>query len=279
MITVDVASAIIGANFNLVKPDVVLDGGLSGDVVVAHLTQGLNKRNPENSGAAFRIDGQVGIAVDAGGQSVGFEVAFLQFVRFNFAGLFYAGRKRTEGSIGILIHPALAKPVLLDPNPTMPPWISEAPFTRVRNLAKNAMGDHPYLQCARQGWNFTTSVPNFLFHMIDDRDFWTVFSVRRADGKFQHLMHIHWHVRHDVKFQWLGANPSPRIASSFTADPQPTKGAPTDGDLLPLLAAPLPPNANDEFFAALQRAAQKPPNPHRRDNDLWFPNIPSNFFR
>lgn len=280
MITVDVDSAVIGETFTLAQPQVALDGGPSGDLIVAHLSRGFNKTDPESSGAALRIDGQVGITVNARGPQAGFEIAFLQFVRFNFVGLFFAGRKRTEGSIGILVHPALAKTVLLDPNRTMPPWMSEQTFTRAGNVAKNSMGDHPFLQSPRQGPNFTTGVPNFLFHLIDDRDFWSVFSVRNAVGTFQHLMHIHWHVRHDVKFRWLGGAPSVASrASRFTADPQPTKGAPTEGALRALLAAPGPPNANDELKAAFPRAARQPPNPHRSDNPLWFQNVPSDFFR
>lgn len=244
------------------------------------MSHGLNKRDPESSGAALRIDGQVGITGNGGGSPSGFEVAFLQFVRFNFVGLFFAGRKRAEGSIGILVHPALANTVLCDPNRTMPPWISERTFTRDGKLAKNSMGDHPFLQSAQQGPNFNTGVPNFLFHMTDDRDFWSVFSVRSADGKFQHLMHFHWHVRRDVKFQWRGGVPSvARNASSFTADQPPTNGSPAEKALLTLLAAPGPPFANDELKASLPRAAGKPPNPHRSDNPTWFLNVTSDFFR
>ena len=280
MITVDAGSAVIGGRFDLATPDVAVDGGATGDLVVAHLTRGLNKRDPEKSGAALRIDGQVGITFDASGPPAGFEVAFLQFIRFNFVGLFFAGRKRSEGSIGALVHPALSRTVLLDPNPTMPPWMSEKTFTRAGNLAKNSMGDHPFLQTARQAPNFTTGVPNFIFHLIDDRDFWSVFSVRDAAGKFQHLTHFHWRVRHDVTFQWRGGVLSvARSASKFEADAQPAKGPPTEPALVSLLAAPVPPNANDELKAALPRALAKPPCPFRKDNPAWFPNVPGDFFR
>lgn len=67
MITVNVASALIGGTFDRAKPDVALDGGPTGDLVIAHLTEGLNKVDPQKSAAALRIDGQVGITADAQG--------------------------------------------------------------------------------------------------------------------------------------------------------------------------------------------------------------------
>jgi hypothetical protein len=181
MLTVHGASAVIGGTFTRAQPQVALDGGPGGDLVIAHLTHGFNKSDSEKSGVALRIDGQVGITVDARGPGAEVEIAFLQFVRFNFVGIFFAERKRTEGSIGILVHPALTKTVLLEPNRKMPPWMSETPFTRAGNLAKNAMGDHPFLQTVRQAPNFTTGVPNFLCNLIDDRDFWSVFSARAGE--------------------------------------------------------------------------------------------------
>lgn len=279
MITVNANSAVIGGTFNLARPAVDFDCGLSGALVVCHLTQGFNKQDPFKSGAALRIDGQVGVAVGALGPSKGFEIAFLQFIRFNTLGVFFAGRRASEGSIGISVDRAMPKTVMLDPNKTMLPWMSETSFTRTGNLAKNSMGDHPFLQLPRQAPNFNTGVPNFLFHIVDDRDFWTIFSVRDATGKFQHLSHFHWNVRHDVMLQWRGGVPSPaKFASSFTADQQSTKGAPVELALAALLAAPGGPIAVDELTAALPRAAAKPPNPFRSDNPSWFKNVPANFF-
>jgi hypothetical protein len=276
MATVIRESAVIGGNFGLVKPSVNIDCGPGSDFVCVHLGHGLNKQDPDHNAAAFRIDGQVTLA--GTGVPSGVEVAFLQFVRFNFLGVFYAGRKRSEGSIGILVHEALSKKVLLDPNPPMPPWISENPFTQAGNLAKNAMGDHPFFQAPRIApLNEKTGVPNFLFHMVDDRDFWTVFSVLEA-GKFQHLSNIHWHVRHDQKFNWRKNVPVPLVASSAFTVENPTSGAPTDPDLQTLLAKPAPPNAKGELKAAFAIAVI-PPNPHRSDNDTRFFNVPQDFFQ
>jgi hypothetical protein len=277
MATVIPGSAVIGGKFDLARPTVEVDCGPSHDFVAVHLGHGFNKLDPEKTAAAFRIDGQVALT-GPGGVPTGFEVAFLQFVRFNFLGVFYAGRKNSEGSVGLLVHEALSKRVLLDPNPPMPPWISETPFTRTGSLAKNSMADHPFFHTARQAPNVTTGVPNFLFHIVDDRDFWTVFSVREA-GRFQHLTHIHWHVRHDQQFSWRNGIPVPtRAASAFTPDQNPTPGPPTDPDLRTLLAVPAPPNAKDALKAALPIAVL-PPNPHRSDNATRFFNVPQDFFR
>src|SRR5271157_3079472 len=92
-IIVDKGSAVIGGDFSLAKVDFTPhdDPPPLGDVIVFHLTHGVDLSNPDQSAAAFRIDGQVKI-VDSGSARQGFEIAFLQFVRFNSMGLFYAGR-------------------------------------------------------------------------------------------------------------------------------------------------------------------------------------------
>ena len=277
MATIIPESVAIGGNFDNVNLSVDTDCGAQSDDVCVHLGHGINKQDPSKNAAAFRIDGQVkltGTAVPRG-----FEVAFLQFVRFNFVGVFYAGRKRSEGSISILVHEALSKKVLLDPNPPLPPWISEKHFSQeAGNLAKNSMGDHPFFKVPRIAQqNTATGVPNYLFHIVDDRDFWTVFSVFET-GKFQHLSHIHWHVRHDQKFNWRNNVPLALPASSAFTHDNPTLGAPTDPDLQTLLAKPEPPFAKPEFEKALVRAVL-PPNPHRADKDVRFFNVPQDFFQ
>jgi hypothetical protein len=278
MATVDASSAVIGGTFNLATPTVSLDCGPTKDIVAVHLDHGLNKPDLEKNAAALRIDGQVTVTGAPGSFPADFEVAFLQFVRFNFLGIFYAGRKNSEGSIGILIHSALSDKALLDPNPPLNPWVSESHFTKTGNLAKNSMGDHPFFQTARQISNGNTGVPNFLFQIVDDRDFWTVFSVREA-GKFQHLMHIHWHVRHDQQFNWRSGVPVPtKAASSFTPDKTPTPGPPTDPDLKTLLSVP----AASDAKAALKKAIKKaivPPSSNRSDNPTRFFGVPQDFFR
>ena len=207
-------------------------------------------------------------------------MAFLQFVRFNSLFLSFAGRTRTEGFVVVSAVKAFPKTLMLDPNRKMPPWMSEQKFTQDGKLAKNAMGDHPFLQSARQIPNFTTGVPNFIFRLIDDRDFWSVFSVRDSTGRFQHLMHFHWHVRHGVTFRWRGGTPEVASqGSTFSADPSPTRGAPTEPALTALLATPSGPNANDEMKAALPRAAARPPNPFRSDEPTWPVDLPDGFFR
>ena len=141
-------------------------------------------------------------------------------------------------------------------------------------------GQSPFLQSARQIPNFTTGVPNFIFRLIDDRDFSSVFSVRDSTGRFQHLMHFHWHVSHGVTFRWRGGTPEVASqGSTFSADPSPTRGAPTEPALTALLATPSGPNANDEMKAALPRAAARPPNPFRSDEPTWPVDLPDGFFR
>jgi len=251
-----------------------------GDVIIFHLTQGVNLSNPKQNAAAFRIDGQVRIAPSEPTPQ-GLEIAFLQFVRFNFLGMYYAGRTQREGSVAIDAKKNLKFAAMSDPNPTMPPWISEKPFAKSDSqaLAKNSMGDHPYLRTTRRAFNFKTQTPNYLFHVIDDRDFWTVFSVRNQKGAFEHLMHIHWHVRHDVKFEWNSGNIGMKVDSSTIAFDDPLVGWPADHDLAGFERDPgKTPFAKDDLDPALVKSVGQG-DPARSDNDARFLNVPADFFR
>jgi hypothetical protein len=277
-ISAEETSVVVRGDFSHVDVDVNVNTGTTGDATVFHLTHGVNLRDPAKSAAAFRIDGGVRLRMAPGDSLAKWEIGFTQFVRFNFLGLFYAGRRNTEGSIAATAHSALPSRVMLDPNPTIPLFMSETRFTLKGDLATNAMGDHPYLQVAQKAPNFNRGVENFLFHIVDNRDFWSVFSIKDDTGKFQHLAHIYWNVHYNVQFKWVGGVPMPSKKSTFSSDGVQQSGPPKEPDLASLLSTPAAPFARDELLKALRAAMSKPPNPHRSDNPSWFRNVPPNFF-
>jgi hypothetical protein len=283
-VRVDAASTQFVLSDQKVKADMALDGGPAQDAVIFHLTQGLNKFAPKQNGAAFRVDAGVNVSLGRGDSLAGFEFALLQFMRISNCSIFYAGRTRTEGSVGIQIHAAMTnRDWSPDGNLAMPPWISETPFTRNKPpIAVNAMGDHPFFQVNHRMHNFHPSfkdrdIKNFLFEMQSDQEAWTVFSARDDKGKFQHLAHVHWSIHHAAKFLWRGGKIT-KGAESHSFVPGTTgKGPPPEPGLKGLLASPSGTRTKDLLDRAIV-AAVMPPNPHRGDNPTWFPNVPNDFF-
>jgi hypothetical protein len=100
-VQVNAASAGIDLVVGQVVPDVFPNGGPAADMVAFHLTRGFNSANPSGSSRAMDFFGHVGVALGPGDSLAGWSFGFLQFVRINFLGIFYAGRRRREGSISV----------------------------------------------------------------------------------------------------------------------------------------------------------------------------------
>ena len=161
-----------------------------GDAIVANLTKGYSN-SLNQMGFAFEFIGHVKIALGPTDNLTGFKFGFVQFIRDNFTGVFYAGRKKNEGSIGMLLHPVVTQAYFLDVlRPVSKPFNLPVKFDLVEDEVDCKMGDHPFWSLAQQEHNFKTGVDNFLFHVISDQDAWSVFIVQDAGGKFQHLAQI-----------------------------------------------------------------------------------------
>lgn len=249
--------------------------------VLFHLTKGLIPGGGI-SGQAFTADGRVKVAVGSGDTLNGFDFGFIQLSRVNFFGIFYAGRIRSEGSIGILVHvpPALPNALLLDSDANFTPFTAPQPrFQFSAGEVKSTTGDHPANFVGRELRNSITNIKNFLFQVVDSREFWSVFTAIDRQGKTQHLAHFHWSLRHDVKFSWLGGNPIVSTTQSSFKILRNEKGAPKEPELQSLLTNPIGPQFNVVSQAALLQATLGARGPNRSENPQWFNNVPNNFFQ
>ena len=280
-VQINAASAGIDVIAGQAVPAIALIPGLGGPVAVCNLTRNFNP-DPTRVDWAFDLLGHVKVALAPGDSLAGHTFGFVQYIRHKVAGAFYAGRRRQEGSIGLNWAPLIGTDYMLDcsPSTTRPfMWPPARFFSFVDDEADAKMGDHPVLSLMQRQFNVTTGQDNFLFHVIDDREVWSIFTVLEPGGTFRHLAHVRWLFRYEFKFKWRNGTPVPTSSSAFTVG-NPAKGAPSDAELQPVLSAlsaTQSPIANDKAKSAL-RTVLVPPNPNRSDNDGWFPNVPADFF-
>jgi hypothetical protein len=247
--------------------------------VVCHLTRGYSGDNDtETINPAINFNGRVNAT---GGEKdwTGWRFAFIQLHKVHQMGFWYAGKRPADGGIGIIVNkpPALTKDLCLDSEDAFKPWTRADDHYFFEGKARNFSTDHPACRAKRDLPNTVTSRMNYLFHIVDRRELWTVFTVRDPAGKFQHLAHVRWKLEYNFQFRWR--NDKPEVAtdsSSFTVDAF-KKGAPTDSELTPLLEKPEPPLANPSTRAAITAAVLGGP-PNRTDLDRRFANVPFDFY-
>lgn len=253
------------------RPDVHINNSVGH--VICHLTQGFNPATfPEEQGKAVTAGAHVPLGDGPEGTTFG----FVQLVRANFFGAFYAGRIPSEGSIGVLAHtpPALITPLMLDASgkPPLPFFSDPAASSFVASKMHSTWGDHPACRVPLTKKNSARSnVDNYLFQLIDDREFWTIFTAQDPDGSLRYLAHFHWKVRYEVEFKWSGGKAERRRSrSAVTVPERKVTGRPTDGDLQGLLTAPTGTRANVLFELALRSAFFGGTGPNRSENPRWF---------
>lgn len=280
-VTVNAATAGI----NIVAQNAKADLTIGTDIVAFHLTEGFNISTVEaggEPGPAFTAVGHVKINKGPGDNLNGWKFGFIQFARANFTGVFYAGRISSEGSVSIIMHepPALPNALLLDSKAPFTPFTRPEPrFDEFANEVSAGTSDHPATKVPKTFRNSLKNVKNFLFHFIDRREFWSVFTAIDPTGRKQHLAHMHWTQSHNVKFNWHGGNPV--VASKITnfQFDRNVSGPPTEPELQPLLQNPVPPQFNNAAGEAIKLAFLGPRGPNRSENPSWFNNVPINFFQ
>jgi Domain of unknown function (DUF4157) len=94
-------------------PDVALIPGSVGPVAVFNLTRNFNS-NPNLVDWAFDLLGHVKVDLGPKDTLAGHTFGFVQYIRHNFLGIFYAGRRTREGSISMLLDPLITHNYLLD---------------------------------------------------------------------------------------------------------------------------------------------------------------------
>ena len=251
--------------------------------VICHLTQGFNPGSfPNDQGKALTA----GAHVPLGNGPEGTDFGFVQLARANFFGAFYAGRIPSEGSVGVLAStpPALINALMLDATGTPPDpfFLDPATSSFVSPQMNSSWGDHPACRVPLTKKNSSRSnVDNFLFQIIDDREFWTIFTAVDPGAAPRYLAHFHWKVRYEFDFTWVDAKAVLRRSNSSVSVPERNvKGRPTDGELQGLLNAPKGTRANVLFDLALRSALNGATGPNRSENPQRFtrPILPANFW-
>jgi hypothetical protein len=282
MISINAASAGIDVISGQVRPDLKILPGALVPMLICNLTNKFNA-DPAKVGWAFNLDGHVKVGIGPGETLDRHHFGFVQYIRHTFFGIFYAGRQSREGSISMLLHSEIGTDYMLDcsPNTDKPfMWPKAGHFSQDGNEAIGNMGDHPVLSIRQSQPNVKTGHENYIFHIVDQRNAWAIFTVKDAAGKFQHLAHVPWDLRYEFKFKWVAGKPVAENLSTFTMG-KVARGAPTDAELSPVLAslsATQTPIANDKIKAALA-ALLVPPATNRSDTDKWFMNVPRDFFQ
>jgi hypothetical protein len=249
--------------------------------VIAHMTKGFSiLGDADNYGAAVNFKGSVATRFGSKAEAATWEIGFIQLHRINRLAFYYAGAKRPDGAITIDATgmPALSTTLALDSENDFTPWTHADPFFMVGRRATNFSTDHPSSKAGYERKNVETGRTNHLFHLVDDRDLWTVLTARGPDRQWRHLAHMHWHLRYDFMLRWRDYSPQIFRNSSVLRRPDGfVLGAPADASLAPLLANPAPPHANALTRFAVTVAVNGVP-PNRIDQRERFANVPPDFF-
>ena len=211
------------------------------------------------------------------------DFGFVQIAEATKFQSFYSSRIRSEGAISLdyFVPPALMNPVLLDngERAAPAPWYRTPSGTIVGRGIQSASGDHPGLIVPLTLENRVCSyVKNYLFHVIMDRRFWTVFAARPPKGAIQYIGHFAWRLRYEFKFVWR--NDTIKLASNASIVDVPsvgTVGRPTEASIQSLLDSPAGPLANEAGDRAILITESGSP-PVRRDLPERFFNTPSDFW-
>ena len=251
--------------------------------VICHLTQGFDPGLfPAEQGKALTA----GAHVPLGNGPEGTTFGFVQLARANFFGAFYSGRIASEGSIGVVAHtpPALLNPLMLDASGTPPDPFFQDPSSSsfTAPTMNSSWGDHPACRVPLTKKNSARSnVDNFLFQVIDDREFWTIFTAQDTGGLLRYLAHFHWKLRYEFNFVWSDGKAVLRQSnSSIAVTERLVKGRPADADLQGLLNTPTGTRANVLFDLALRSAFNGGVGPNRSENRQRFtrPILPADFW-
>ena len=212
--------------------------------VICHLTEGFDSSTFPN-GQSDAVIGAAHVPVfPAPGESVtSWTFGFVQVARYRspeLHGAFYAGRIPREGSIAVRpgVPPALADNVLYDAKGSPPdPWFQAPATSFIAPKVNAAWGDHPAIKIPTRLRNSGRNVDNFLFQLIDDREFWTIFTAVDPAGKITYIAHSHWQVRHEIELMWFNESDKlRRKKSSVSVLEAKVPGAPTVSELQGILA-------------------------------------------
>jgi hypothetical protein len=249
--------------------------------VTCNLSRGfIMEGDTETFNDAINFTGTVKAATDAK-EFASWKFRFLQFQRVEFLGFFYAGPKKSAGQASMQCHlkPAMSETLHLDSEDDFTPWTHDLDATLKAGLVTQISGDHPASRAPLEVVNNVTSATNFLFHIVDKRTFWSVFTAQGPDGKFQPLGHVEWALEYNFMFKWKGGTASLAKDGSSLSPGTFRQGPPTDPAVKAMCTAPAKPHANETVRNAIKFTVIGGP-PNRSDQDtIQFINLPPDFFQ
>jgi len=278
---INAASAAITLKTGNAKPEF----HIRDKTVVGHLTNGYDPTTADavRMNEAWSATGTVRVTLNPGESLNDDQFGFVQFLRYKTTEFHYAGKSPDEGSISIFMNraPALTQTLALDGEETFTPWTkdqNQKRFTFAAGVVTAVTGDHPMVKGGRELDNKKTNKKNFLFHLIDEREFTTVFAHSDPKFKFQYFAHFNWRLRYEAKFNWRQGNPlvASRDGTGIKFDSV-VKGPPTDSSLQELLADPKGPMANNLMLKAVEQVIRTPAPENRKDFDKRFANVSPTF--
>jgi hypothetical protein len=173
---------------------------------------------------------------------------------------------------------------MLDASGSVPiPWFEDPSRTSfVPPSIHSSWGDHPASKIPSKIKNsFASNVDNFIFHFIDDRDFWTIFTAKDPGDTLRFIAYFHWQIRYEAKFMWRNGEANVRMSQSFfKMHERNTKGRPKEADIQAILTNPAAagPRANVAFGNAINQAFFGPRGSNRSESPSRFLNVPIDFW-
>lgn len=242
---------------------------------VFHLTRGYTlTKDTETIKHAWTASGE-GPAQSKSGTAGDEELGFLQTQEVETVQFFYAGEKRSHGSMTIDIGPSLNPKTCLDSEDGLQPWTSND-RSLVNGVWKAKTGDHPASRCPLRLGNVATNKPNFLFHAIDRRRYVTVLTFRLGT-EFIPLRWFKWSISHNIKIKWVGGKPTVHSNASTTSFGEVKMGPPDTETVRKIIKKPGKPFGNFLTRTVIQGVVVGDLT-GRTANTEWFANVPVDFW-
>jgi hypothetical protein len=275
MVGIEAQSATLTYEKVGLNPGVAFEPLIDPKRAVFHLTRGYTlTRDTETIKHAWTATGE-GPGQDRHGTAGDEELGFLQTQEVDTLQFYYAGEKRSHGSMTFDIGPRISPKICLDSDDSVEPWTS-AERSLDNGIWKAKTGDHPASRCPLRVGNIVTNKPNFLFHVIDRRRYVTVLTFRLGT-QFIPLRWFKWSISHNVKFCWVGGKPQARSDASTFSFAEVKMGPPDTDTVRKLIKTPDRPFGNYVTRTAVMHVVLGDLT-GRTANTEWFANVPGDFW-
>jgi|HubBroStandDraft_1064217.scaffolds.fasta_scaffold03536_6 hypothetical protein len=231
----------------------------------------------------IKLRGQCTLTGELGEDPTGWMFGFIQVELFETNWAYYQGKSNTDGSTLMQYGhlPARVRRSCRDTlRPTsvfydFPEGFSPTVLGRSAKLPQQigaTLYDYPYMSHPMTVLNSLTGKPNYLHEAQMEWPFCDVLCAKDPAGSYQHLLHIYWNLRWQVRIQPSSfsnvTKPWNYLQIAGTAGNAanvglPSKGGPSDHRFTALLTAPFVPTCNDVGNQAYA-------NPKIEERRTWY---------